>query len=129
MKTFFEYFYYRIAKLNFGNNNPERAMIGLTSCQTIILLNVIMSVYLLIFPDIKRKFHVYEIIIILIIFFAIDYYNSKLYKGRYEEFHKRWGNESKKKKVINFIWVILFILFSWGLIFINSWIFGRFKTY
>jgi flagellar basal body-associated protein FliL len=64
-----------------------------------------------------------------VIFFGLDYYNNKLYKGRFEEFDTRWGNEPKKKKVINMIVIVLTIIIAWGLVFINAWIFGRYKTY
>lgn len=129
MKKLFEYFYYRIAKLNFKDNRPERAIISVTATQCVVLINILMAISLMIFPEIKRKFNIFEMVFILAIFFGLDYYNNKLYKGRYEEFDAKWGNEPQKKKVINMIIITLVILISWGLIFVNAWIFGRFKTY
>ncbi|MEC4050184.1 hypothetical protein OX284_012140 [Flavobacterium sp. SUN046] len=129
MNRFFEYFYYRIAKLNFKGNNPERAIISVTITQSIIILNVIMGLILYIFPEIKRKFNIFEILFILLVFFGLDYYNNKIYKGRYDEFNERWSNESKTNKIINMFFLILFIIFSWGLIFIFGWINGRFNPF
>ena len=40
MKTFFEYLYYRIAKLNFVKNF-ERATISVTMCQALLIVNII----------------------------------------------------------------------------------------
>jgi hypothetical protein len=101
MKKLFEYFYYRIAKLNFKDNRPERAIISVTATQCVVLINILMAISLMIFPEVKRKFNVFEMVFILVIFFGLDYYNNKLYKGRFEEFDARWGNEPKEKKVIN----------------------------
>ena len=61
--------------------------------------------------------------------FLINYINISKYEGRYEEFDNRWRNESAKRKVIGYIIVILLIIFSFGLFFINGWIFGKFKKY
>ena len=129
MKKLFEYFYYRIAKLNFKENKPERAIISVTITQSIIILNIVMGLILYIFPKIKRKLNIFEILFILLVFFGLDYYNNKIYKGRYNEFNERWSNESKTSKIINMFFLILFIIFSWGLIFIFGWINGRFNPY
>ena len=128
MKTFFEYLYYRIAKLNFVNNF-ERAIISVTIVQFLVIINAFLIINLKLFNGVERKFKTYEIIIFLLLFFGLDYYNNKLYKGRFEEFDARWGNESKKKKIFNMIIIVLTIIIAWGLVFINAWIFGRFKTY
>lgn len=127
MKNFFEYFYYRMAKLN-KNNSYEIPSLGLTATQFMLVINMI---FLFIYGsfEIKGKFNVFEITGLIVIFFGLDYYNNKLYKNRFNEFESKWANESKKEKTIGFIKIILFVLLSWGLIFINAWIFGRFKRY
>lgn len=125
MKTFFEYLYYRIAKLNFVKNF-ERATISVTICQTLLIVNVIF--FLIYGPfEIRGKSNSYEYLGFLAIFFGLDYYNNKLYKGRFEEFDKKWGNEPKKDKIIGMIKVISFIILCWGLVFINGWIYNRYK--
>lgn len=125
MKTFFEYLYYRIAKLNFLKNY-ERATITVTVCQTLIIVNII---FFTIYGPFKiiGKANPMEYIIFLAIFFGLDYYNNKLYKGRFDEFDKKWGNENNKDKILGMIKVISFIIFCWGLIFINGWIYSRYK--
>ena len=129
MKTFFEYFYYRIAKLNFKGNKPERAIISVTMTQFMVMLNILMGIYLLIFPDIRRKFNIYESIFIIILFFVIDFYNGKLYKGRYQEFEERWGQETRQKKIKKMFVIVLTIVVAFCLVFVNAWIFDRFKKY
>lgn len=129
MKKLFEYFYYRIAKLNFKENRPERAVISVSIVQFLVIANVLIGIYLAFFSETKRKFNTYEIIIFLVLFFGLDYYNNKRFKGRYKEFDSRWGNEPKKKKIINMIIITLTIILAWGLVFINALLFGRFKTY
>jgi hypothetical protein len=125
MKTFFEYLYYRIAKLNFVKDF-ERATISVTVCQTLIIVNVIF--FLIYGPfEIHGKLNNYEYFGFLAIFFGLDYYNNKLYKGRFEAFDQKWGNEPKKDKIIGMIKVISFIILCWGLFFINGWIYDRYQ--
>ena len=124
MKVFFEYFYYRIAKLNF-KKNYERAIISVTVVQHLMLVNLYF--FLVAGPlEIRGKFSAMEIIIYLAIFFGLDFYNYKIYKDRFDEFEEKWGNESNKMKTIGIIKVLLFIIFSFSLIFINGWIYDRF---
>ncbi|ESU23810.1 hypothetical protein FLJC2902T_32230 [Flavobacterium limnosediminis JC2902] len=67
------------------------------------------------------------IVTFLLLYFALDYYNSKLYKGRFEEFKEKWGIEDKKNRKVGNRKIILFIIFSWGFIFINGWIYNRYQ--
>ena len=127
-KTFFEYFFYRIAKLNLKITKPDRAVTSVSLVQQNILINILFVFQGIMLPD-KRGMTYYEVIIYFVLFFTIDYFNIKIYKGRYEEFDKRWGNEPRKKKIIGMFIVIGFIIFSFGLFFINAWIFDRFKKY
>ncbi len=125
MKTFFEYLYYRIAKLNFVKNY-ERAIISVTVCQTLIVMNI--AFFLIYGPlKIKGKFNTFEMFFILAIFFGLDYYNSKLYKGKYDKLNEKWGNQSKKDKIMGMIIVVSFIILCWGLVFINGWLYKRLK--
>lgn len=125
MKTFFEYVYYRIANLNFVKNY-ERAIISVTMCQTLIIVNL--YIFFIIGPfKIKGKSTPIEYIVYLVIFFGLDYYNNKLYKGRFEEFDKKWRNESSKDKIIGMVKVVFFVILCYGLFFINGWIYDRFK--
>jgi hypothetical protein len=125
MKTFFEYLYYRIAKLNFVKDF-ERASISVTMCQTLVIVNL--YIYFIMGPfEIKGKSSPVEYIIYLVIFFGLDYYNNKLYNGRFHEFDEKWANESRKDKIVGMIKVISFIVLCWGLFFINGWIYDRYK--
>lgn len=125
MKIFFEYIFYRMAKLHPSKEYHEGTL-SLTICQTSIIVNIIF--FLIYGPfEIHRKSNNYEYLGFLVIFFGIDYYNNKLYKDRFEEFDKKWGNESKKDKIVGMIKVISFIFLCWGLFFINGWIYNRYK--
>lgn len=128
-KRFFEYFFYRIAKLNLRFTKPDRAITSVTAVQFSIIMNIFLAIYLMLFPNIKRNFTIYEILALLAVFFTIDYFNTRIYKGRFEEFDKRWNNEPRSRKVVGMFVVIGFIIFSLGLIFINGLIFDRYKTY
>ncbi|WP_369753644.1 hypothetical protein AB3G34_05080 [Flavobacterium sp. WC2409] len=129
IKTFFEYFFYRIAKLNFKNGNQNNAILSVTVCQFLILGNILMAIYISIFPETRRKFNIYEIAFIVLLFFGMDYYNSKIYKDKYDKYDERWKNESKRKKLTKMILVVLFIIFTWFLVFVNAFIYDRFKKY
>ena len=99
--------------------------LGITTCQFFIIANLYF--FLVAGPlNIRGRLNTIETIIYLIIFFGLEFYNNKIYKNKFNEFEKRWGNESKKDKTIGIIKVILFIIFSWGLIFINAWIYDLF---
>ena len=133
MKQFLEYFYYRWARLNL-NTKYGYPTLAVTSCQFLIFMNIIFFVVCSIdflFEDLylEKKVHQFNSIIIVGLIFGIDYYNNKLYKGRYEEFDEKWGTETKEEKRIGMLKIIIFIIFSWGLIFINAWIFDRYQSY
>lgn len=127
-KTFFEYLFYKIAKLNIKLTKPNRAIVSVSGVQMNIVINIIIFFYCILFPS-KRGLTNYEILIYFIIFFIIDYFNVKIYEDRFAELDKRWGNETIKRKIIGYIIVILTIIFSFGLFFLNGWIFGRFKKF
>ena len=74
---------------------------------------------------IKRKLLTIEYIFFLTIFFGLDFYNHKLYKGRFEEFDKKWGNEPKINKILGMIKVMAFIILCWGFFLITAWIYDR----
>ena len=127
--TFFEYFFYKIAKLNIKFTKPDKTIASVSGVQFLIILNIFIFFYSLLSPHTSRGLNYIEIIFIVALLFLIIYINISKYEGRYEEFDNRWRNESAKRKVIGYIIVILLIIFSFGLFFINGWIFGKFKKY
>lgn len=131
MKLFFEeYIYYHSIyfKKIFPkwNNWESHTIISLTICQTLIILNFL---FFLIYGPLKLKgeLNPVEYFAILAIFFGLDYYNNKLYKGRFEEFDKKWKNVERRRKIIKLLIMVIFTFFCWGLIFINGWIYSRYK--
>jgi hypothetical protein len=125
MKRFFEYYFYRIAKLNF-KKDYEIASASVTGVQFIIIINVLLFFYLLLGlkDNLSEKG---DTVISCIIGFVLFTYNYRLYNGKYKIFDDRWGNDSGKKKIIGMIKVILFILFSCSLFFVNGLIFHLFE--
>ena len=128
-KSFFEYFFYKIAKINIKYTKPDRAIVSVSALQVSIVMNVIIFFQSLFYPQPKRHLSIYDLIIFLVLFFTIDFFNTKIYEGRYEELDKRWGNETQKGKTIGLVIVLFSIIFSLSLIFINGLIFGKFRKY
>jgi hypothetical protein len=133
MKEFFQYFYYRWAKLNI-NTKYGYPTLAVTSCQMWIIFNLMLFMicsldFLFNNLNLENKFHTLNKIAFVGLVFGLDYYNNKLYDGKYEEFDKKWGEETKNERRMGMLKIILFIIFSWGLIFINAWIFNRYKSY
>ncbi|WP_035679273.1 hypothetical protein [Flavobacterium limnosediminis] len=124
MKTFFEYFYYKFSKLD--NFNHQYAIHVLTTTQYTLFLNMIL-LFIVEPLGLVGKPSNPVIVTFLLLYFALDYYNSKLYKGRFEEFKEKWGIEDKKNRKVGNRKIILFIIFSWGFIFINGWIYNRYQ--
>ena len=101
-----------------------QAILSVTMVQFLIILNLIISIYLLIAPNLKRKFNLYEVVIFTAVFFALDFRNAKLYKNRFDEFDQLWRNENVIKNVII---AFLTLVFAFSLVFINALIFNRYK--
>lgn len=126
MKSFFEYFYYRMYKLKGNNNSWEMPLLGLSVTQFMLIVNI---VFLLIYGplNIKGNLSGIEKGVLIILFFGLQFYNYKVYNPKIEQFDIKWGSENKRQKTIGMIKIILFIAFSWGFIFINAYIFDRYK--
>jgi len=125
---FFEYHYYRVAKFFFKRDgtNALSALLSVSSVEFWIILNILIFFESLLFEHHKRKLFLYEKVFIFILFSAVIYYNYRKHHKQYLKYRERWKDEPKKKSVLNGIIVILTLLISWGLIFINALIFGRF---
>jgi hypothetical protein len=125
MKKFFQYLFYRMARTS-PKKKYNDGIISVSICQTLIIVNIIF--FVIYGPlEIHGKITDIEYFLFFVIFFGIDYYNNKIYNGKFEEFDKKWRNESKKAKVFGMIKVVSFIIFCWGLVFINGWIYNRYK--
>jgi ABC-type Fe3+ transport system permease subunit len=129
MKEFFEYHYYRIAKFNFKREGSFAfsALLSVSSVQLLVIVNVLLFLQSL-FSDIKRKTYLYEKIIFVIILLFLLYFNFRKYNKKYFEFREKWKNEDKKTRILKGVIIIFTILLSWGLFFINGFIFGKFKN-
>ncbi|MGI9582586.1 hypothetical protein ACR1PO_15430 [Chryseobacterium sp. RRHN12] len=121
MKNFFDYHYYRVAKFYYKRDGADAttALISVSAVQAWIVINIFLFMKELFFKDIKIK---YSWIIFLAVMVGILIYNKKKYKSKYPILRNKWINESKKNKAINGVIIILTIIFSWLLIFINLFI-------
>ena len=131
MKKFFDYHYYRVAKFNFKREGTHAfsALLSVTSVQLLALLNLFLFFESLFSHHEARKLFLYEKISFLLVFLVLLFINYKTYKKKYFEFREQWRHESKKMYIINGAIVILTIILSWSLIFLNAYIFGRYRIY
>lgn len=53
---------------------------------------------------------------------GVLFYNKRKYKNKYLQFRDKWVSEKRNEKVLNGSIIILTIIFSWCLIFINLFI-------
>ncbi|MGV2449779.1 hypothetical protein [Chryseobacterium sp.] len=118
MKDFFDYHYYRVAKFYYKRDGSDAttALISISAVQGWLVINILLFIKELFFQDIKLK---YGWIIFLAVMIGVLIYNKKKYKNKYSELRNRWIHENSKDKAINGLIIILTIIFSWLLIFIN----------
>ncbi|MEI3790167.1 MULTISPECIES: hypothetical protein [unclassified Chryseobacterium] len=121
IKDFFDYHYYRVAKFYYKRDGADAttALISVSAVQTWIIINVLLFIKELFFQNEKLK---YGWIVFLFIMIGILIYNKRKYKNKYLELRNKWVNEKKKEKTVNGLIIILAIIFSWCLIFINLFI-------
>ncbi|WP_123906678.1 hypothetical protein [Chryseobacterium sp. MYb7] len=119
MKDFFDYHYYRVAKFYYKRDGADAttALISVSAVQAWIVINILLFIKELFFQDINLK--KYGWIIFLIVMVGILIYNNIRYKNKYQELRNRWINENRKDKTMKGLIIILTIIFSWLLIFIN----------
>jgi hypothetical protein len=123
MKEFFEYFFYRMYK---RDNSTQNSALALTGTQFIFLMNL--NILILEGPlNIKGKTTNFEIIVAGILFFGLLFFNLNFYSKKLEELERKWENEATKEKRIGMLKIVLFVIVSWGFIFINGLIYNRYK--
>lgn len=118
MKDFFDYHYYRVAKFYYKRDGSDAttALISVSAVQGWLVINILLFIKELFFQDIELT---YGWIVFLTVMIGVLIYNKKKYKNKYSELRNRWIHENSKDKAINGLIIILTIIFSWLLIFIN----------
>ncbi|WES97374.1 hypothetical protein P2W68_21495 [Chryseobacterium arthrosphaerae] len=118
IRDFFNYHYYRVAKFYYKRDGADAttALISVSAVQGWIIINILLIIREIFFNNEKLK---YGWVVFLVVMVGILFYNKKKYKNKYLELRSKWINEEKKDKIFNGILVILTIIFSWSLIFIN----------
>lgn len=122
---FFDYHFYRVAKYYYKRDGSDAttALISVSSVQSWIMINILIFIKDFFFREIKFEF---DWVIILLIMGGTYLYNKKRYLKKYIVLREKWSKESDKKKWINGIVIIVTIVFSWSLIFLNGLIFNRY---
>lgn len=118
MRDFFDYHYYRVAKFYYKRDGSDAttALISVSAVQAWIVINILLLIKEVFFQDTKLT---YGWIVFLGVMVVVLIYNKKKYKNKYSELRNRWIHENSKDKAINGLIIILTIIFSWLLIFIN----------
>ncbi|AYZ10811.1 hypothetical protein EGY05_02120 [Chryseobacterium arthrosphaerae] len=118
IRDFFSYHYYRVAKFYYKRDGADAttALISVSAVQGWIIINILLFIKETLFNNEKLK---YGWVVFLVVMIGILFYNKKKYKNKYLELRSKWINEEKNNKIFNGILVILTIIFSWSLIFIN----------
>lgn len=126
IRDFFSYHYYRVAKFYYKRDGADAttALISVSAVQGWIIINILLFIKETLFNNEKLK---YGWVVFLVVMVGILFYNKKKYKNKYLELRSKWINEEKNDKIFNGILVILTIIFSWSLIFINLLILKNIK--
>ncbi|WP_312306295.1 hypothetical protein [Chryseobacterium sp.] len=126
IRDFFSYDYYRVAKFYYKRDGADAttALISVSAVQGWIIINILLFIKEILFNNEKLK---YGWVVFLVVMVGILFYNKKKYKNKYLELRSKWINEEKNDKIFNGILVILTIIFSWSLIFINLLILKNIK--
>ena len=131
MKIFFEYFYFRFAQRHFKKEGTgaATAILAISSVQFWWIFNIIIFIEYSIDNSQVRKLYSYEKFLIFALFLGLFFFNQRLYSKRYLEFRERWKDENETVRGRNWFILILVLVVSWFLIFLNGWIFDRFINY
>ena len=117
MKEFFEYFFYRMYK---RDNSKENAVLALTGTQFMLLVDLVFFFY-------KEHLNTSGKIVAGILFFGLLFFNLSFFSKKIEVLEEKWENETTKEKRIGMLKIVLFVIVSWGFVFVNGWIYNRYK--
>lgn len=115
----FDYVFYRLNKFYFkwDGTNGSTSIIGVTSIQSILLIDLIVISARIIMgkENFKSSILVFEIIfVVLFVIFCI--YNFLRYKDKYDFYKSKWEDETWSEQTIKGILVVLFLALPWIII-------------
>jgi Ca2+/H+ antiporter len=127
MGKLFDYFYFRFAQKNFKRDgaSANTALLNITIVQVLVITNIYLF-FSFLFERENRNFSLFHKILFFLLFILIYYLNHKKYKGKYLEFRERWKDETKDQRQMRWVVIIFVVIMSWGLFFINGFIFDKF---
>lgn len=124
--NFFDYIYYRTysAYKNF-DNMPYMYAVGLVSLMQ--QFNVVTILFILnTFLDLNMHVHKYVIYASFLVFIIPNYIRYSRFKS-YKQMDEKWGNDSKKKKVLGGFAVVSYVVLSTIVFIAAAHILGKIK--
>ncbi len=120
MKFYFDYFYYRIFKLFIKERSDKgsRAIFFITMVEVCLFLGIL-QIALVFFceKDGIELFLSYYSWLVLLVIFPVGFINYNMYRDRYNEFDDYWGNETKRRRVLKGLLMILTAIVAFGILF------------
>ncbi|TDM00458.1 MAG: hypothetical protein C4K58_04430 [Flavobacteriaceae bacterium] len=126
MGNIFDYVYFRIARYFFKRDGYEASTA--THVITLIVFMFLLGISLITSDSILKlrnsnvKLPFWIKLIMFAIIFVIQYFVDKRYKGKYEEYAERWGDEKDSVKFFKGILVLIFISTPFVFIYGFKWI-------
>jgi predicted Na+-dependent transporter len=113
INAFFEYMYYRIAKVYLKKDGSEgiTAIFGISLCQTLLLGDVIIFIVrLFLHRSETTQYTKLASTIGVILLILICILNFSKYRNKYDEYQMRWGNEKQFTRRLRGILVIIALI-------------------
>lgn len=110
--VFFDYIYYRLAKLYFKTD--DKNSIAPIALITLTQIFICIDLFSLFFSGILSKAFNKPTLglskfLYVIMAFILLIYNYRRYKDKFNSFNERWNEESKRLKIIKGIMILMFI--------------------
>lgn len=115
-KFFFDYIYFRVAKVYFKWDGEDgiTAVFAVTLIQSLLFMCVLGTLYKTILsPEFTSKLHGYSKLISFVLVGLLSIYNYKKFKDKYYFYKSYWKNENKKVSNIKGLLVILTFIIPW----------------
>lgn len=116
---YFDYIYYRLTKAYFKWDGRKgiTSIIGVSMLQSMLIGDFVALILGFLYT--KEQTAPYSKSLAIswaVVFVGFIFFNFYRYKNRYNEFKKRWSNESKTQTILNGILVVIALLLPWVII-------------
>ena len=113
ISVFFDYIYYRLAKLYFKTDGARSLtpLVLITLVQIFIFIDIISLINFEVWLKFVSKERLsFAKWVYAIVYFLLLYLNYRRYKDKFEIFNERWNGESKRVKIIKGSLILLFLI-------------------